>query len=110
MALAVRSRLRMPRRSQTLSRENMFPPRYRSMVQAANSVPLVNDDPNPSRLLITSLALHVAKCHVVLVNILSESLLRSSPCDYITPLDIPLFLLLLSALARYPFCTYPLEL
>ncbi len=41
------------------------------MVQAAENAPLVNNDPNPSRLDITSLAVHVATRRVILVNVLS---------------------------------------
>ncbi len=41
---------------------------------------------------------------------LCVSLLRPSPYGYITPLDILLFLLPLSALTRYPFYIYSLSL
>ncbi len=42
-----------------------------SSCRQSNSVPLVNDDPNPSRFLIASLAAHVATRRVLLVNVLS---------------------------------------
>ncbi len=41
---------------------------------------------------------------------LCVSLLRPSSYDYITPLDILLFPLPLSALTRYPLCIYPYTL